>query len=370
MTLLTSGLLQTPDPRRFLPSRRPVAGSQQDTPGPRQFQPSGAVASSSQRFQATPRFAPPSSAHNTTPRPTPSTQAFLLPGSVRSTQRRDREQIYDVPSSSPAGFPSPIARGKARESIEVESEIDVLEESQSVVADSAGEYEDAGDGPAPKRQRTRPLSEDSDDGLEETAKDVMQLDDGHATDLMDHELDDELAISPSDLDDEMDLSDHERRGKPEQQPRFLAAPRFKLPETEDAPADGLPEAFSPQRRGAKYVHGGMAAEMQSWLADVRGWTGHDRPPDAVMRVIVDEVRPGNAMYLVKGRRLLRDEAVADPGAPGLRIMLAGEGKSTGLARKAAVGVGSVVLVSQPVWEVPLKGDGRWVVVCEWAVEAI
>ncbi|KAH6689019.1 hypothetical protein F5X68DRAFT_189774 [Plectosphaerella plurivora] len=362
----------TPDPRRFLPSRRAVAGSQQETtPGPRQFQPSGGfVGSSSQRFQATPRFAPPSSA--TTPRPTPSTQAFLLPGSVRSTQRREREQIDDVPSSSPAGFTSPVPANKGpagtRESIEAESETDGLEESQSVIADSAGEYEGDGDGdgPAPKRRRTRPLSDLSEEDREETMVDFV--DDGQEEDLIGPEpLDDELIMS--DLDEEMHLSDHERRGKPEQQPKFHAAPRFKLPESEETPNDGLPEAFSPQRRGAKYVHGGMAAEMQSWLADVRGWTGHERPPDAVMRVVIDEVRPGNAMYLVRGRRLLRDEAVADPGAAGLRIMLAGDGKSTGLARRAAVNVGGVVVVSQPVWEVPLKGDGRWIVACEWAVEA-
>lgn len=250
-------------------------------------------------------------------------------------------------------------KGKARESIEVESEIDVLEESQSVIADSAGE-EDAGvdEGPTPKRRRTRPLS---DDGLDIDEREEAMMDFLQA--------DDEVAMPDMDSDDAMDLSDHKRRGKPEQQPTFHAAPRFKLPELEEAQADGLPEAFSPQRRGAKYIHGGMAAEMQSWLADVRGWTGHDRPPDAVMRVVVDEVRPGNAMYLVRCRRLLRDQTTAESGATSLRIMLAGEGKPIGLARRATVGVGTVVVVSQPVWEVPLRGDGRWTVACEWAVEA-
>lgn len=155
------------------------------------------------------------------------------------------------------------------------------------------------------------------------------------------------------------------RSAQQQQPVFRPAPRFILPEVE---ADGsmmagddiLPVAFSPRRRGQKYVAGGRAAQLQSWLSEVRGWDGE--PRDAAARIVVEQVRPGSRMYLVRGREHEGRRA------RGKGYLLAGEGRLTGLERRADVRMGSVVVLEEPVWEVDLMGES-WTVVCNWSVKS-
>ncbi|KAK0384922.1 hypothetical protein NLU13_7401 [Sarocladium strictum] len=156
-----------------------------------------------------------------------------------------------------------------------------------------------------------------------------------------------------------------------QQPTFRAAPRFKPTEGDVAAAQGLlPAAFSPQRRGAKYLPSGLASELQGWLSDVKRWdedgggpagkTGQER-----FQILVEEVRKdGERMYLVQGRVV---EAAVDEQARSGRFILAGEGRLTGLGRKGQeVGNGVVVDVEGPVWDVELDGV-TWLVCCEWWV---
>lgn len=150
-----------------------------------------------------------------------------------------------------------------------------------------------------------------------------------------------------------------------QQPTFRPPPRFKPAEV-DSTVEGLPAAFSPQRRGAKYVAGGLAAGLQGWLSEVKGWEGTVPSAAAaaaavpVVKMVVEEVRPGRRMYLVTGRTAGDDGAAA----PARRFLLAGEGRLTGLARRATVTVGNVVEVGQPVWDVELDGQ-VWTVACDW-----
>lgn len=143
-----------------------------------------------------------------------------------------------------------------------------------------------------------------------------------------------------------------------QQPTFQAPPRFKPIETDPA-FEGLPAAFSPQRRGAKYIAGGLAAELQGWLSDIKGWEGSAASSASTTRLVVDQISPGPRMYLAEGHvdGQLR------------RFLLAGQGKLTGLGRRAVVGIGSVVDVDQPVWDVELEGH-VWTVVCDWSVHSI
>ncbi|KND89753.1 Methionyl-tRNA formyltransferase, mitochondrial [Tolypocladium ophioglossoides CBS 100239] len=141
------------------------------------------------------------------------------------------------------------------------------------------------------------------------------------------------------------------------QPVFQPAPRFKPVETHQA-MEGLPAAFSPQRRGAKYLPDGLAAELQGWLSEVKGWEGIDRAADSTLRITIEEVRPGRQMYLARGR--------PSAGQNPQRLILAGEGKLTGLGRRAVVAAGSVVMVGQPVWDVELDGE-MWTVACDWSV---
>ncbi|KAM0344614.1 hypothetical protein ACHAPU_007388 [Fusarium lateritium] len=141
-----------------------------------------------------------------------------------------------------------------------------------------------------------------------------------------------------------------------QQPTFRVPPRFKPVELDPA-IEGLPAAFSPQRRGAKYIAGGLAAELQGWLSEVKGWEGVAPTTDSITNMIVEEVQPGRRMYLVKGRTAI---------AQGKRYLLAGEGRLTGLGQKMPVSLGSVIEVGQPVWDIELDGV-VWTVACDWGV---
>jgi hypothetical protein len=163
-----------------------------------------------------------------------------------------------------------------------------------------------------------------------------------------HTSTDEPSVSPEGLPED------EREGG--HQPVFRPAPRFKLAEVDVDATPLFPEAFSPRRRGARYLPGGLAAQLQSWLSEVKSWEG-TRDHDAALRVTVEDVSPGGHMYLVRGT-----------GGSGVSkgYILAGEGKLTGLERRASVEVGNVVVIEEPVWEVSLLGD-MWTVGCNWSV---
>lgn len=169
--------------------------------------------------------------------------------------------------------------------------------------------------------------------------------------------DDEEAASEegdaySDIDDMN--SDTEPAAK---QPTFRAAPRFK-PLDYTLP-DSLPVAFSPQRRGAKYLSNGLAATLQGWLSDVKGWEGEDRPAESTFLVTITEVRAGRRMYLARARPQGETQTK--------RLVLAGEGELTGLGNRADVVVGSAVKVTGPLWDAEIEGVS-WIVACNWCVQ--
>jgi hypothetical protein len=180
----------------------------------------------------------------------------------------------------------------------------------------------------------------------------------------------------SDLDELNSPNTARRTTRPRQQeqeqPTFQAPPRFKPLDDEALEgAEGLPLAFSPQRRGPKYVVGGLAAELQGWLSEVKGWDGADAWTATRFRVVIEEVRPGRRMYLTRYR--LPEAAGGEQGSDHQgeircsRLILAGEGKLTGLGRRADVQAGSVVEVSHPVWDIELD-ECTWTVACDWAVQ--
>ncbi|RFU72784.1 methionyl-trna formyltransferase, mitochondrial [Trichoderma arundinaceum] len=160
------------------------------------------------------------------------------------------------------------------------------------------------------------------------------------------------------MDDSEDSSIPMPGTKLPQQPVFQQAPRFKPLSAENA-FGGLPVAFSPQRRGAKYVSGGMAAQLQGWLSEIKGWEENNERTKSVVKLHVDHVRSGRRMYLIEGRE--------PPEETPKKWILAGEGKLTGLGKRAEVKTGSMVLIEQPTWDVELE-EGMWNVACEWSVE--
>lgn len=152
-----------------------------------------------------------------------------------------------------------------------------------------------------------------------------------------------------------------------QQPKFQAPPPFKQPDLRpEDHLEGLPPAFSPQRKGSKYVPGGLAAEVQGWLSHIKG----SREAGARLRIRVSEIREGGRMYIIRGRKLaasgLEAEGHAGEGAE-VRALLAGEGELTGLGESMRVTEGCVVEAGGLRWDVELDGLGRWTVACDWRV---
>lgn len=256
------------------------------------------------------------------------------------------------------------------DSIEIESESDDATASQGVSVDALDEDIEPEEMEAePESPRSTSPWEESSPIQEREAKrrrvTISPLRESSPSDedgsLLDPESMDETPLpahipNSDSLESMEDIRPGQDDGRALQQPTFRAPPRFK-PIEADLSTEGLPAAFSPQRRGAKYLPNGLAAELQGWLSEVKGWEGVDRTAEASLTITVEEVRSGKRMYLVKAK--------VDAGEA-KRFMLAGEGRLTGLGRRAVIGVGSRVCVGQPVWDVDLDGE-TWTVACDWSV---
>lgn len=174
-------------------------------------------------------------------------------------------------------------------------------------------------------------------------------------------------------DEEYDVQDKTRTRAPLQQPTFQPAPRFKpapedelLAQDQGSGADALLAApVTPQRRGAKYLAGGLASQLQGLLSQVKGSEtlgGGDGVGDgAIVRLAVEDVRMGTRMHLIQGRVLSRGSVAESEGVV-KNYILAGGGARV-------VKTGSVLrLMAAPAWDVQL--DEEWTVACEWTVESL
>lgn len=125
----------------------------------------------------------------------------------------------------------------------------------------------------------------------------------------------------------------------------------------------LPDAFSPQRRGVKYLPDGLAAEVRDWLVELKGGDGSDGFGVTEARFTVDDVRSYPGMLLVRGHREKEDAQGETE-----RLIIAGDGRITGLGGKNEVKKGSLVTIAPPAWDVNLDSEGKWTVGCDWFVE--
>ncbi|KAF2748263.1 hypothetical protein M011DRAFT_466677 [Sporormia fimetaria CBS 119925] len=155
-------------------------------------------------------------------------------------------------------------------------------------------------------------------------------------------------------------------------------PPFLLP-TRTSPAKTqsrlpAPEAFSPSRKGNKYVAGGMAATLQSWIVETAntGYQAHlkdtvvwgrDREDGVKMRVRVlnvDEDGVGNVVLArgeVVGSNALHANAyqVSEDGS--LNLLLVGSGFVGGKkTARVRVSQDDVLGLRTPFWETEVAGD--------------
>ncbi|SPJ75130.1 uncharacterized protein FTOL_04861 [Fusarium torulosum] len=338
----------TPTPRRFLLPKRGTQSSQTPTALP--------------RFHSTPRFA-----SSSVPR---LTQARTGVDIEDVEEVGDHSQETSQHSSGDEDEqPTPKKHDLLHDSIEIESD-DSLPLQNGSLAISDHESDTQEPGFIDREMSTSPRAPYQSSPIEEREAKRRRV--SISPMLESSPLEEEDNYAPDGIQEEMHQRDRtptqdstqsiqdaipvQDESKALQQPTFRAPPRFKPVEL-DLTMEGLPAAFSPQRRGAKYIAGGLAAELQGWLSEVKGWEGVVPATTLTTKVTVEEIRPGRRMYLVKCHT---------GNTQGKRYLLAGEGKLTGLGQRMPVSVGSIVEVGQPVWDVELDGE-IWTVACDWGV---
>lgn len=242
-----------------------------------------------------------------------------------------------------------------------------LNESIEIDSPSASRSTFCQDEPPPKRRRVS-ISPEVDIGSERDITDELMEETEQVEVSSTPMLDDRLLLeSPTSTQEPMTDSAAQSPRSPEEQairhPTFRNAPRFKATEaaigTQRHP---LPDAFSPQRRGAKYVPGGLAAEVRDWLVQVKGDSEYDRPAGSSIGVNVGEVRSGLGMHIITAQR---DDGEAEGESIPAKAILAGDGRTAGLDGKSIVEKGGFVSMSQPMWDITLDDLGHFAVACDW-----
>nr|POF01122.1 hypothetical protein CFP56_21070 [Quercus suber] len=138
------------------------------------------------------------------------------------------------------------------------------------------------------------------------------------------------------------------------------------------PAAPLPETFSPHRRGHKFVPGGLALTLQTWVLETGQAALQSRRARAALSSS-SALRAG-ADFVLTARV---EEIFGDDGGrgEGFAVTARAEGRNllfapTGAgAAESGLEVGCMVGVRAPVWEVR-GGDGTsWTVAADWRVLA-
>lgn len=142
-----------------------------------------------------------------------------------------------------------------------------------------------------------------------------------------------------------------------QRPAFL---RSSVAPSE--PSEPLPDAFSPHRRGQKFVVGGMAATMQQWVFETgqaavqsRKGQGYLRGEDFVMRARLEEVR-GDGPHIARA---------SSGSGERVNVILAGAGPAAAV-QTPEVTTGKAVGIRAPSWTVELQ-DEQYTVAADWKV---
>ncbi|KAF2873896.1 hypothetical protein BDV95DRAFT_488849 [Massariosphaeria phaeospora] len=172
-------------------------------------------------------------------------------------------------------------------------------------------------------------------------------------------------------------------------PQFLLPPQPPSPVSNQTP---LPETFSPSRKNQKYIPGGLASTLQSWVIETANtgyaaqnsgsviW-GKDKEDGVRMKVRVGclgsdrDVQRQEIDCFQGGVVFVRGET--DPGAYNasrssylardggeVKLLLAGQGGSRGAGVR--IKIGAVIGLRAPLWDVDI-GDEKWVFGVDWVL---
>ncbi|KAK0626289.1 hypothetical protein B0T14DRAFT_599709, partial [Immersiella caudata] len=344
----------TPAPSRFLlPSKRQSnqqiqhqdqTPNQQNTYRPHRFH-------ATPRFAATPGAGP--SNHTHTPTGAPATPRLPPLSANQATARSSRnwltQEIIDDESSQPS---SPAGLGNAPPSDRQSHLPEPIEIDSSFVSQSPYSkldyHHQPDNGRSPKRRRISITSSESDLDLVADSQPPVTVSPFTSRPSSPHIEDPILPDTPSDEEDEDPSKDHidtlripptpspipsspsshpqssshlssspispshrthrhhPHRQQQQQQPTFHPPPRFKpdiKPPTTNPISENLTTLFSPQRRGARYLPGGLASELRDWLMEIKDTDFSPlAQPHSAVRLAVEQVRHGGAgMTLIEGR---------------------------------------------------------------------
>jgi len=128
------------------------------------------------------------------------------------------------------------------------------------------------------------------------------------------------------------------------------------------PSEPLPEAFSPHRRGQKFVPGGMAATVQQWVIEAgqaavqsRRSQAYMRGDDFISRVQIEEVK-GEGPYVARAHT-----------AEGEHVDMLLTRNANAAAQKV-VEVGTIIGSRAPTWVIEIEGRS-WAVGVDWKVSS-
>lgn len=147
------------------------------------------------------------------------------------------------------------------------------------------------------------------------------------------------------------------------EPQFVAPPRFRpIAEPELEPREPLPAAFSPRKRGQKFIIGGLANEVRGWLIDLEthsGSVGFKKEDTKYgLKLTVHGVSGGKGCFTsVIGEQVSGRE---------VRMILGERGLGDDLQRSKESERGDTIGVKPPIWEVELEGQ-KYGVCASWSV---
>ncbi|SMR41586.1 unnamed protein product [Zymoseptoria tritici ST99CH_1E4] len=128
----------------------------------------------------------------------------------------------------------------------------------------------------------------------------------------------------------------------------IRRPAFLRSSVAPSEQEPLPDAFSPHRRGEKFVPGGMAASLQQWVVEAgqaamqsRKGFGYLRGEEYVLRVTIVSVSTAGSPLLARGKQVDGTE---------IRLLLV-----MGSRKPGSVSAGSTVGVRAPTWQILIDG---------------
>ncbi|KAL8946337.1 MAG: hypothetical protein Q9222_007250 [Ikaeria aurantiellina] len=140
------------------------------------------------------------------------------------------------------------------------------------------------------------------------------------------------------------------------QPLIPSRPPFVLPPRSlSPPPTALNALFSPQRRGQRFVSGGLAEMVRGWVVEVASTS-------AQMAGEAERIRVRDTGGGIGGRSLLVKGEEVDQGDEREWMLVGGD-------RGAEVRRGDLVSMSGPRWDVEMIGMRTWRVGVEWDVTA-